>query len=68
MVYEGLSIKEKHFSDKKQRTQALRFTLAQALKQQLTGRKRGKDEKQRFEYLENKKSFLDEIKNYSHNF
>ena len=34
----------------------------QPLKQWLTGEKEGKTEIQRFEYLENKKSFLDEIK------
>ena len=36
--------------------------MDQALKQWLTGRKEGKVEIQKFEYLENEKSFLDEIK------
>ena len=34
----------------------------------MTDRKRGKMEIQKFEYLENKKSFLDEIKNIFHSF
>ena len=42
---------------------ALRFFLDQPLKQWLTGRKRREDE-----YLENEKSFLDEIKNIFHSF
>ena len=33
--------------------------LGQSLKQWLTGRKEGKTEIKKFEYLENKKSFLD---------
>ena len=40
----------------------LRFILNQSLKQWLTGRKKGPMEIQKFEYLENEKSFLDEIK------
>ena len=47
---------------------ALRFTLDQPLKQWLTGRKRGEDGIQKFENLENKKYFLDEIKNIFHVF
>ena len=46
-------------------SQTLRFIFDQPLKQWLTGRKRGEDrweEIQKFEYLENQKSFLDEIK------
>ena len=45
--------------------------LDQPLKQWLTGRRRGKEEKteiQKFEYLEKEKSFLDEIKNIFHIF
>ena len=45
-------------------SQTIRFTLDQPLKQWLTGRKRGEDEIQKFEYLENEKSFLDEIKTF----
>ena len=44
------------------------FSLNQPLKQWLTEKKKGKMEKQKFEYLENKKSFLDEIKNIFHSF
>ena len=40
----------------------IRFILDQALKQWLTGEKERKMEKQKCEYLENEKSFLDEIK------
>ena len=47
---------------------ALRFFLDQPLKQWLTGTKRGEDEIQKFEYLENEKSFLDEIKNIFHSY
>ena len=46
----------------------LTFSLNQPLKQWLTRKKEGKMEKQKFEYLENKKSFLDEIKNTFHSF
>ena len=38
--------------------------LDQPLKQWLTKRKREEDEIQKFEYLENEKSFLDEIKKH----
>ena len=40
----------------------LRFFLDQPLKQWLTGKKEEKTKMQKFEYLENKKSFSDEIK------
>ena len=40
--------------------QTLRFILDQALKHWLTGRKRGKMEIQKSEYLQNENSFLDE--------
>ena len=33
-----------------------------------TGGKKGKTEIQKFEYLENKKSFLDETKSFFHNY
>ena len=46
----------------------LRFIFDQALKQRLTGKKEGKEKIQKFEYLENEKSFLDEIKNIFHSF
>ena len=46
----------------------LRFILDQPLKQWLTGRKKGKTEIQKLEYLENKNSFLDEIRNIFHSF
>ena len=39
-------------------SQTLRFLLNQNLKQWLTGKKEGKTNAQKFEYLENKKSFL----------
>ena len=42
-------------------SQTLRFIFQQPLKHWLTGRK-GKTEIQKFEYLKNEKSFLDEIK------
>ena len=45
-------------------SQTLRFFLNQPLKQWLTEKKRGEE----FEYLKNKKSFLDEIKNIFHSF
>ena len=47
-------------------SQTLKFIFDQPLKQWLTGRKRGKMEIPKFEYLKNKKSFLDEIKNIFH--
>ena len=37
-----------------------RFFLDQTLRQWLTGKKEGKTKIQKFEYLENEKSFLDE--------
>ena len=42
--------------------------LFRPLKQWLTGKKEGKMKIQKFEYLDNEKSFLDEIKNISHSF
>ena len=39
-----------------------RFFLNQPLKEWLTGKKEGKTKIQKFEYFENKKSFLDQIK------
>ena len=42
--------------------------MDQPLKQWLTGEKEGKMEIQKLEYLENEKSFLDEIKNVFHSF
>ena len=50
------------------RHKLLRFILDQPLKQWLIGRKEGKMEIQKLEYLKNKKSFLDEIKNTFHSF
>ena len=44
-------------------SQTLRFFLNQPLKQWLTGKKEGKTKIQKFEYLQNKKSFLD-LKGY----
>ena len=41
----------------------LKFIFDQHLKQWLTEGKKGKTEIQKFEYLENENSFLDEIKN-----
>ena len=49
-------------------SQTLRLIFDQPLKQWLTGKTEGKTEIQKFEYLENKKSFLDEIKNIFHRF
>ena len=48
--------------------QTLRLIFDQPLKQCLTGEKEGKMEIQKSEYLENEKSFLDEIKNIFHSF
>ena len=48
--------------------QTKRFMLDQPLKQWLKGKKEGKTEIQKFEYLEHEKSFLDEIKNIFHSF
>ena len=44
-------------------SQTLRFIFDQPPKQWLTERKKGKTDKQKIAYLENEKSFLDEIKN-----
>ena len=51
-------------------SQSLRFIFHQPLKQWLTGRKigEGKMEIQKCEYLENQKSFLDELKSIFHSF
>ena len=49
-------------------TWILRFLLDQPLKQQLTGKNEGKMKMQKFKYLKNEKSFLDEIKNIFHCF
>ena len=46
----------------------LRFFLNKPLKQCLRGKKEEKTKIQKFEYLENKKSFLDEIKNIFYSF
>ena len=46
----------------------LRFFLDQALRQWLTEKKEGKTKIHKFEYLDNEKSFLDEIKNILHGF
>ena len=42
--------------------------LDQPLKQWLTGRERGEDGNTKLAYLENEKSFLDEIKNIFYSF
>ena len=42
--------------------------LALSLKQWLTGKKEGKTKIQKFKYLKNEKSFLDEMKNILHSF
>ena len=49
-------------------SQTIRFMLDQPLQQWLTGKKEEKVEMQKFEYLENEKSFLHEIKNIFHSF
>ena len=49
-------------------SQTLRFIFNQPLKQWLTGGKRGEDRKTKFEYLENEKSFSDEINSIFHSF
>ena len=46
----------------------LRFFLDQPLRQWVAEKKEGKKEIQKFEYLENEKSFFDEIKNVFHCF
>ena len=42
--------------------------LDQPIKQWLTGRKRWEDGNLKFKYLENEKSFSDQIKNIFHSF
>ena len=49
-------------------SQTLRFILDQALKQWLTGRKRGEDGNKKIKYLKNEKRSLDEIKYIFHSF
>ena len=49
-------------------SQTLRFFLDQPLKQCWQGKKEGKTKTQKFEYLENEKSFFDEIKNIFNGF
>ena len=49
-------------------SRTLRVISDLPLKQWLTGRKRGKTEIQKREYLENENSFLDEIKCVFHSF
>ena len=49
-------------------SQTLTFFLNQPLKQSLTGKKEVKTNIQKFEYIENRKSFLEEIKNIFHSF
>ena len=49
-------------------SKTLRFIFDHPLKQWLTGKKEGKTEIRKFEYLENKKSFLDEMKSFFHNY
>ena len=46
----------------------LRFIFDHSLKQWPTGRKKGRTEIEKLEYLENEKSFLDEIKSIFHGF
>ena len=48
--------------------QSLRFIFSYPLRQWLTRKKEGKTEIQKFECLENEKSFLDEIKSIFHNY
>ena len=50
------------------RHKLLRFIFDHPLKQWPTGRKRGKDGKRKIWYLENEKSFFDEIKSIFHSF
>ena len=49
-------------------SQNLRFIFDHPLKQWPTGKKEGKMGIQKSEYLENKKSFLDETKSIFHNY
>ena len=46
----------------------VKYTCLLNFQQWLRGRKIGKTEIQKFEHLENEKSFLDEIKNIFHSF
>ena len=48
--------------------ETLRFIFEQRLKQWLTWKKKGETEMQKFEYLKNEISFLDELKNIFHSF
>ena len=48
-------------------SKTVRFICDHPLKQWPTGKKRGKMEMQKFGYLKNEKSFLDEMKNIFHN-
>ena len=49
-------------------SQTLGFIFHQPLKKWLEGRKRGEDRNTKFEYLENEKNFLNEIKSIFHSF
>ena len=49
-------------------SKTLRFFLNQPLNQWLTGKKEGKTNIQKSKYLENEKSFSDEMKNIFHSF
>ena len=46
----------------------LRLIFNHPVKQWPTGKKEGKTEKRKFEYVENKKSFLDGMKSIFHNY
>ena len=50
------------------KSQTIRFTLDQPLKQWLTWRKIWKDGNTNFQYLKDEKSFLEEIENIFHSF
>ena len=49
-------------------SQTLRFIFDHLLKQCPTGKKEGKKEIQKFEYLKNENSFLNKIKSIFHNY
>ena len=49
-------------------SRTLRFIFDHPPKQWPTGKKEGRTEIQKIEYLENEKNFLDEIKNIFHSF
>ena len=49
-------------------SQTLRFIFEHPVRQSLTRQRKGKMGIQTFEYLENEKSFLDEIKTVFHNY